>query len=365
MHEIMTDATGLPLALFARGAGRTQSIWHQAITGSPVLDQHELDPVEVPGRLVPEIYLLNPLDPETLDPCKGLSIIKARGFPGRLGSAGGAKRTSWTPCQPVKALESIATLRAAGARIEGVFWLNPGRMVIEGALPSDASLWGRDAHDARFAAILDFTGGGTDKLAVSMTRTVCANTEAVALYSAKSGGSLFKIRHSANIETRYEVDVPAFLADYSAKIRDHATTKRALAEAKLIPDATASVVDRIKAADAVFEAMLGGPLDLDAARKVNTRRIREMNALRQAYMVERQNAVTTGLDPDSVRIAYEAYTNVTSHGGTFTEKKAGQDVDQWRPFLNSARSDTGRAMALVDGSATGGALKAALAFAGI
>jgi hypothetical protein len=351
-HELMFDSLGQVLALFWKGFGRTQSLWHERITGASMLPG-VYDPASPnPGldRVLPEVYAISPLDPETLDPCKGLTLTKARGFPNRLGHAGGHKRTSATYAQPVDAFNALAGLVSVGATIEGVFWLNPGR---------------KDAHDVRFCAVLDFTGGGADKVLVSLTRSVCANTVGAAEYSAKKGGNILRIRHTKTVQKAWELDAPAFLADYSAKVGDYAGKIKALNEAVLIVDPTATVLERVKAADALFVEMLGGALDPDAAKKVNTRRIRELNALREAYQVERANAVAVGFNPDSVRVAYEAYTNVANHGGTFTERKAGQDVKNWRPFLNGARSDTGRAMALVDGSATAGALTAALAFAGV
>jgi hypothetical protein len=362
-HELMFDTLDVVLALFARGNGRTQSIWHQRSTGAPLLDIPCLDPASPDlNRLLPTVRLVTPIDPETFDPATGLALIKADGFKGRLGHAGGAKRVNWTPAQPRDAFNALSGLIDVGATIEGVFWLNPGRLCIDGALPSDATLFGKDAHDVRFCAVLDFTGGGADKVLVSLTRSVCANTVGAAEYSAKGAGNIFKIRHSKDVQKSWELDAPAFLADYSAKVGEYADKIKALNDAVLVTDPTASVLDRIKAADVLFEQMLGGPLDPDAAKRVNTRRVRELNALRMAYAVERQNAKATGFNPDSVRVAYEAYTNVANHGGKFTEKRAGQDVEEWRPFLNGARSETGRAMALVNGSVTGPALASAMAW---
>jgi hypothetical protein len=366
MHEMKFDSLDEVLALFVEGTGRVRSIWHGAMTGAVALPGRCIDPWDPAlNRLLPTVRIVTPIDPETFDPLTGLGIIKADGFKGRLGSCGGAKRVNWTPAQPRDAFNSLAGLIDIGATIEGVFWLNPAKLCIEGALPSDATIFGKDAHDVRFCAVLDFSGGGADKVLVSLTRGVCANTVGAAEYSAKKGGNILTIRHSKTIQKSWELNAPAFLADYSAKVADYATNIRALNDAKLVSDPTASDRDRVTAADAVFVAMLGGALDPDAAQKVNTRRNREMNALRSAYRVERENAKATGFDPDSVRVAYEAYTNVANHGGTFNKKVAGQDVPQWRPYLNSARTDTGRAMALVSGAATAGALTSALAYAGV
>lgn len=364
---MLMDAMGIVLGLFARGrvGARTPSLWWSPDAGTDLLqDGISIDPKD-PGldRLLPTIRLVTPMDPETFTEATGLALIKADGFEGRLGHCGGRKRVNWTPAQPRDAFNSLANLVQIGATLEGVFWLEDKRLCIEGALPSDATLFGQDAHDVRFCAILDFSGGGADKILVSLTRGVCTNTVGAAEYSAKAGGNIFTIRHSKTIQKSWEVNAPAFLADYSAKVGEYAARIQSLNERKLVLDPTATEAERVKAADAVFLAMLGGALDKDAATRVNTRRNRELNALRRAYKVERLNAQATGFDPDSVRVAYEAYTNVANHGGTFTEKKAGLDVESWRPYLNGARTDAGRTMALVSGAATSGAMSSALAFA--
>ncbi len=364
---MMLDALGIVLGLFAQGrvGARTKSLWWSPNAGTDLMqDGVSIDPSD-PGldRLLPQIRLVTPMDPETFSEATGLALIKADGFEGRLGHAGGQVRVNWTPAQPRDAFNSLANLVEIGATLEGVFWLQGGRLCIEGALPSDATLFGKDAHDVRFCAVLDFSGGGADKILVSLTRGVCSNTVGAAEYSAKRGGNIFTIRHSKTIQKSWEVNAPAFLADYSAKVGEYAARIQSLNDRKLVIDPAASASDRVKAADAVFLAMLGGALDSEAATRVNTRRNREMNALRAAYAVERLNAKATGFDPDSVRVAYEAYTNVANHGGTFVEKKAGQDVESWRPYLNGARTDAGRTMALVSGAATAGAMSSALAFA--
>lgn len=345
-HEIMFDELGIALALFARGTGRTKSIWHAAMTQCTVLETDTIDPAMVPERLTPRIYTICPLDPETLDPCTGLSLIKAEGFADRLGQAGGHKRTSWTPAQPREALEALATLATVGATLEGVFWLNPGRFYLEGALPSDAD-FGRDAHDVRWCAILDFTGAGCDRIIVSLTRVVCANTSRVAVYSAGKSGSIFSIRHSANIATRWEIDAPAFLGDYSAKVAEHAAKLQTLNEQRATPAGLS----------AYFLTVLGGELAEDAPSKVKTRRDWELTALKSAYQAERVNAATVGISPDSMRVAYEAVTNLQNHGGKVETAKG----IEWRPLLNGSRSETGRALNLASGDITSKALALALA----
>lgn len=345
-HEIMFDTLGKALALFATGTGRTPSIWHRSITKCTVIDAPTLDPDTIPERLIPEIYTMTPIDPETLDPCTGLSIIKARGFADRLGQAGGHKRTSWTAAQPREALKALAGLASVGATLEGVFWLNPGRLYLEGALPSDATLFGRDAHDVRWCAILDFTGAGCDRLIVTLTRVVCANTSRVAVYSANATGSIFRIRHSKNIAQRWEIDAPAFLGDYSAKVREHAAKLRTLNE-------TAATAPGLAA---YFETVLGGPVDAEAAAKVKTRRVWELNALKVAYEAERANADAVGINADSMRVAYEAVTHVQNHGGKVDTAKG----RQWRPLLNASRNDAARALNLTSGDITSKALALAL-----
>lgn len=347
MDDIKMDAQGLALAIFASGTGRVQSIWHASMTGSPVLDQPTLEPGDVPERLTPEVYCISPLDPETLDPCVGLSIIKARGFPGRLGVAGGHKRTNWTPAQPRHILDSLASLLKIGATIEGCFWLNPGRFYVEGALPNDASLWGKDAHDVRFCAVADMTGGGRDFIMVSLTRAVCANTSAVALYSAKKGDSLLKIGHNANIADRWEFDSVAFLGDYSSKVAEHAGKLKHL-DTRNVDGASLT---------AYFQAVIGGEPAKEAGPKIHTAYRWKMNALRAAYQAERVNADKVGIPVDSARVAYEAVTAVASHGGEVTTANGERE---WRPLLNGARSDTGRALALSSGKATANALALAL-----
>ena len=347
-HEIMFDQLGIALALFATGTGRTQSIWHRAMTKCTIIDAPTLDPETIPERLTPEVYTVCPIDPETFDPCQGLSIIKAKGFAERLGQAGGHKRTSWTPAQPREALKALSGLADVGATLEGVFWLVPGRFYLEGALPSDASLFGADAHDVRWCAILDFTGAGCDRIIVSLTRVVCANTSRVAVYSAGKSGSIFRIRHSKNIAQRWEIDAPAFLGDYSAKVAEHAAKLAML-------NATAATAAGMAS---YFEAVLGGPVDADAASKVKTRRQWETTALKAAYAEERANAAKVGIDPDSMRVAYEAVTNLQNHGRKVT---LANGETAWRPLLNGARTDTGRAVALASGAMTGNALALALA----
>lgn len=349
-HEIMTDTLGVALALFACGTGRTQSIWHRSITQCTVFDVDTLDPDTIPERLIPNVYTICPIDPETLDPCEGLSIIKAKGFAGRLGQAGGHKRTSWTPAQPREALAALSSLSSVGATLEGVFWLNPGRFYLEGALPSDATLFGRDAHDVRWCAILDFTGAGCDRIIVTLTRVVCANTSRVAVYSAGKAGSIFSIRHSKNIAQRWEIDAPAFLGDYSARVAEHAAKLQTLNTLAATPQGLAGY----------FEAVLGGPVDADAASKVKTRREWESTALMAAHAEERANAVKVGINPDSMRVAYEAVTNLQNHGRNVT---LANGETAWRPLLNGSRSDTGRAVALASGAMTGDALVLALALA--
>ena len=355
-HEIMFDVEGIALALFARGTGRVQSIWHQSMTGSPVIDVPTLDPEGIEERLAPEVYLVSPVDPETFDPCVGLSLIKARGFPGRLGVAGGHKRTSWTPAQPRHILESLGELRSLGATMEGVFWLAPGRFYVEGALPVDDTtrgIFGQDAHDVRYCAVADFTGGGRDFLMVSMTRVVCANTSAVAKYDANKRGSMLRIGHSKGIEDRWAIDAPAFLGDYSGKLRKHAETLRALG---------GKTVDGASLAG-YFQAVLGGEPLPSAAAKVHTSYRWKMNALRAAWTLEAQDAQALGIRPDSARVAYEAVTRALSHGGEVTGTKIAEETgSDWRPDLfNGARNATGRALALAGGSLTTDALALALA----
>ena len=349
-HEIMMDSAGLALALFARGTGNVQSIWHQSMTGSPVLDQPSLEPGDVGERLTPEVYLLNPLDPETLDPCKGLSIIKARGFAGRLGIAGGHKRTSWQCAQPRDILASLFELRSLGATIEGTFWLDPGRFYVEGALPVDDAtrkLFGQDAHDVRFCAVADLTGGGRDFIMVSVTRVVCANTSAVAKYEANKRGSMLRIGHSKGVADRWRLDAPSFLADYSDKLKGHALKLDALNSKRIGAEALT----------VYFQAVIGG--EAPDKGKALTFYQRKLSGLRQAWERERAHAVELGIDPDSARVAYEAVTNLANHGATVADVT---DTDNgWRNPMATARNATARAVSLSDGSINARPLALALA----
>ena len=350
-HEIMFDAEGVALALFARGTGRTQSVWHQSITGSPVLDVPTLDPGSIPGRLLPTVYTLSPLDPETLNPCQGLSIIKASGFPGRLGVAGGHKRTSWQCAQPAEILQAMQGLVSEGATIEGVFWLDPGRFYVEGSLPVDDStraIFGQDAHDVRFCAVADLTGGGRDFLMVSVCRVVCANTSAVAKYQANKKGSMLRIGHNKGVSERWRLDAPAFLADYSGKLRDHALKLDALNGKRITGEALT----------AYFEAVIGG--SAPEKGKALTFYQRKLSGLRQAWQRERAHAVELGINPDSARVAYEAVTNLANHGAIVADVDAEKGENGWRNPLATSRHATGQALSLADGSISAPALALAL-----
>lgn len=352
-HEIKFFEDKAPAALFATGTGRVQSIWHRAITGSPVLPTPTLDPAEIPGRLTPDVYLVSPVDPETFDPCEGLSLIKAQGFPGRLGVAGGHKRTSWQCAQPRDVLASMGELIGLGATLEGVFWLAPGRFYCEGSLPVDAKTrdtFGDDAHDVRWCAVLDMTGGGRDFLMVSLTRVVCANTSAVAKYDANKRGSMLRIGHNKAVSERWKLDAPAFLADYSGKLAAHAAKLDALNRRKVTADNLA----------AYFKAVIGGDAP-EAEGRALTLYQRKLTGLRVAWEREREHARSLGIDPDSARVAYEAVTNLANHGANVADADPDKGETGWRSPLNTARTETGRAMALADGSITGRALALALA----
>ena len=357
MHESMFDAQGIALALFVRGTGRVQSIWHQSITGSPVLDQPSLDPSEVPDRLTPEVYCVSPVDPETFDPCVGLSLIKARGFPGRLGVAGGHKRTSWQCAQPRDILGSLGELRAMGATLEGVFWLAPGRFYVEGSLPVDEltrSIFGDDVHDVRYCAVADLTGGGRDFLMVTVTRVVCANTSAVAVYQANKRGSMLRISHSKTVKDAWRLDAPAFLADYSGKLRAHALKLDALNHKRVTPEALT----------AYFEAVILASSKGEAAPEKGrgaTLYARKLIGLRAAWEREVAHGETLGIAADSARTAFEAVTNLANHGAIVADADPDAGDNGWRSPINGARSDTGRALALADGSISAPALALALA----
>jgi hypothetical protein len=175
----------------------------------------------------------------------------------------------------------------------------------------------------------------------------------VALYSANKGGNVLKIRHAANVADRWDVDVSAFLADYSAKIREHGESKRALASRSLGATSDAIIAER----DAYFRAVIGSDVEPDG--KAGTLYRRKLAALKAAWHAERENARKVGIDPDSRRVAYEAVTNVLSHGGMVDT--GSKDGPEWRPVLNSGRTDAARAMALVTGDASSRALALALA----
>ena len=352
-HEIKFFEDKTPAALFAEGTGRVKSVWHQSITGSPLLPDENHDPEMIPERLTPNVYLLNPLDPETLDPCEGLSIIKASGFPGRLGVAGGHKRTSWQCAQPRDILKAMQGLVEHGATVEGVFWLEPGRFYVEGALPVDETtrgIFGRDAHDVRWCAVADMTGGGRDFLMVSVTRVVCANTSAVAKYDANKRGSMLRIGHSKGVEDRWRLDAPAFLADYSGRLREHAEKLDALNHRKVTGATLAEY----------FAAVIGGD-EPEAEGRALTLYRRKLTGLRLAWEREREHARSLGIDPDSARVAYEAVTNLANHGAKVTDADPDKGEDGWRSPLNTARTDTGRALALADGSISTRALALAMA----
>ena len=354
-HEIMMDTNGNALAIFARGTGKVQTVWHQAMTACAVLDADTLRPSDIPDRILPDIRLVTPIDPETFDELTGLSIIKANGIPGRLGQAGGHKRTSWTPAQPKNVAQTLAKLTDIGAEFAGAFWLNPGRLYLEGKLPTDAT-WGGDPHEVRFCAILDYTGAGCDRLAVYLTRIVCANTSRIALYEANKGkrskesgkGGILSIRHSAGVEDAWELDAPAFLADYSDKVKAHIGKLETL---------NARTMDKTEWAD-FFIGFLGGEMEADASKRVATRREREMAALRAAWVRERENARNVGINPDSLRVGYEAITNVMNHGAMVDTPKG----EEWRPVLNGARNATARVHNLTVGATTDKALNYALRF---
>jgi len=351
-HEIMFDLNKVPFALFARGTGSVQSIWHASMTGSPVLDVPTLDPGMVPDRLTPEVYCVSPVDPETFDPCVGLSLIKARGFPGRLGVAGGHKRTSWQCAQPRDILGSLSELTSLGATVEGVFWLAPGRFYVEGALPVDEKTretFGADAHDVRYCAVADLTGGGRDFLMVSVTRVVCANTSAVAKYDANKRGSMLRIGHSKGVADRWRLDAPAFLADYSGKLAAHALKLDALNHKRITPEALT----------AYFVAVIGG--EAPEKGRGATLYQRKLAGLRAAWAREASHAESLGIPVDSARVAYEAVTNLANHGAIVADADPDAGDNGWRSPINGARSDTGRAMALADGSISAPALALALA----
>lgn len=348
-HDIMMDANGNALAIFARGTGKVQSVWHQAMTRCAVLDTDSLALADIPSRILPTIKLMAPIDPETFDPVPGLSLIKAEGFTGRLGHAGGHKRTAWTPAQPEHVASVLMErLRGAGAEFAGAFWLAPGRLYLEGKLPSDAQ-WNGDTHEVRFSAICDYTGSGCDRLAVYLTRIVCANTSRIALYEANKAGSILRIRHSADVADHWELDAPAFLADYSDKVKAHIGKLDIL---------NARTMDKAEWSD-FFIGFLGGEMEADASKRAVTRRERELSALRSAWVTERENARKVGINPNSLRVGYEAITNVMNHGATVETSKG----REWRPLLNGARNLTARVHALTVGNRTDKAMAAALAFA--
>lgn len=349
-HDIMRNVNDEVMAVFARGTGATKNVWHASFTGAQVLDIDSLSVDDIPVRLLPKIRLVTPLDPETGEECSGLSIIKADGFARRFGQAGGLKRTSWTPAQPAKVLEALLPLREAGAEIAGVFWLEPGRLYIEGMLPDD-SVWGDDPHEVRFSAILDYSGLGCDRLAVYLTRIVCANTSRIALYEANKKGSVLKIRHSANVEDQWSIDAPEFLSDYSARVKEHQTKLQTLNSHKLRPQDWSSF----------FTDYLGGPLEKDASKRAQTQRAYQMEALEKAWKEERENAEKTNIDPDSARVGYEAITNVLNHGAKVTTPKG----VEWKPVLNAARNDTARMFNVAIGSHTDKAMQCALAEVGL
>jgi len=352
---LLKNRSGIYAGIYARGIGSVQSVWHQSFTHVPVLDKRSLELSDIPEWIIPEVYMLAPLDPETLDPCVGLSIIKSRAldseqsFPGRLGQAGGAKRTSWTPCQPADVLRVTMRFQEVGATVESVMWLEPGKFLVDGSLPCDASLFGSDQHEVRFLAIANYSGGGSDCIVISLVRTVCANTERLAVLNASKSGSILKVRHSANVADAWELDVPRFVGHYSAKVAEHATKKRQLAE--MILGQTAEAIRTAR--DAYFVSVLGTEPEKGRA---NTTYRWKLNALKRAYMVERENAATVGLNPDSMRVAYEAVTNVLSNGG-MVEGPKGQE---WRPLLNGGHSEGARAFALTTGNASTRALTLAL-----
>jgi Domain of unknown function (DUF932) len=351
-HEIMIDSEGKALALFASGDGKVKGVWHQSITGSTVLDVSSLDPQQVPSGLLPAVYTMAPLDPETLDPCRGLSLIKAEGFPQRLGVAGGHKRTCWQCAQPREILASMGQLMDLGATLEGVFWLAPGRFYVEGALPVDEvtrEVFGEDEHDVRYCAVADLTGGGRDFIMVSVVRVVCANTSAVARYDANQRGSVLRIGHSAGVSERWRLDVPAFLADYSGKLRAHADKLQALNTKKITVGTLLSY----------FQAVVGEKPK--GQGRSATLYERKLVGLRQAWRRERAHAREVGIPQDSARVAYEAVTNLANHGALVADSDQERGDDGWRSPINTARTATGRALALADGSISGPALSLALA----
>ena len=350
-HQIMFDSEGRPLGVFAAGTGRVQSVWHAAETGCPVLPVPTLEPGDVPDRVTPEVYRVTPIDPESFDPLTGLSVIKARGVPGRLGVAGGHKRTNWRCAQPRAILDSFEDLRAHGATVEGVFWLSPGRFVVDGSLPIDdrtKSAFGADAHDVRYCAVADLTGAGRDTVMVSLVRVVCANTSAMARWDARRRDSILRIGHCRRVEERWRIDAPAFLAEYSGRLDEHVRKLHRLNEAALSPEN----------ALAYFERIIGTE---PASPKGRTLYARKLRGLRVAYEREREHAVQVGIDPDSVRVAYEAVTNLANHGAVVAPSDPDKGDNGWRSPLNGARSATGRGLALIDGSITAPALELALA----
>jgi len=349
--SLQAERPALTMGVYARGTDpRNRTIWHESFSGVKV--------IEVPALtrdLVPD-YVLTPadmvavkrvLDPDTLRPLPGLSVIKVVGVEEPIGFAGGNKRLNWTGAQPDRIFEVAERVAGAGGSIESAFWLDDGRFVVEGTLPLDAThraTFGEDVHFLRFTFVGNFSGSGTDMAFVTLVRAVCANMTRVAMFDAAKHGDIIKVRHAKDVDTRWDVNVTAFVAGYSGLLAEHVTKLAELNTRKLTDS------------DAYFRAVIGTEPEKG---KAATFYAWKLAALRNAYKAERANAEKVGIDPNSQRVAYETVTNVLNHGGVID--KGDGNGETWWNGLNGARTDTGRAWNVLTGDGATNALALALA----
>lgn len=320
---------GAAAAVYASGRGQVRAAWHQLGIHCEV---ESLDLAKLPAeaRDMVEVLLGKVAKAPLVDPVSGAQAFGLEGIShdsmGLLGWCGGRNRSNWTPAQPREVWEMLSGLmEASGGSIEGLMWLTDGSLIIEGMLPSDAKIWGKDRHEVRFCAELNFSGRRADRLMVSLTRVVCNNTRAIAVHDAGSKGSLLRIPHSGDTSGRWEIDGAALLADCSERVEKVRRELHALGKIKVGEDRRAQI----------FANLIGPAPAEDAATVTKNRHDAAVSAFVEAFQVERDSATEMGLDPDSARVLYETVTRVSTHS----------DV------LVKGRSEETRRMALLAGDA--------------
>jgi hypothetical protein len=382
--------------VFSVGLGKTRSIWHLAAGADELIQKPNLEfadyrhlvvPTNKAGQPImvmlpdgteahaPMVSLETPytkrVDEDgnvTWEPCVGMTVIEGADLVGRLGQAGGQYKTNWTPMQPIDGIRDVIEplIESIGLNLEGVFWLDQ-RLIIEAKMADvDGLDWAEDHHDVRIAFVFDYSGAGKDKIVISLTRSVCANTIAVAEIEANAKGSIWSTSHHAGIRDAWKIDGKAFGEAAANATSEYFSLVKAANGVRVTTDAQrAKVMAVVMGPAPMVDPVSGHHLNADGTVKLTdgkatngrgalTSYDRKMDAYRRKVAEEQENARKVGIDPNSLRVYWEAYTNLWQHDGQAALTKGNKTEDA--PYaLRSSQSPMGKALA-VAGIASGSRL---------